>query len=173
MTGGSWHGQDARTTASLPKSCINRLTTVDVVPESETQTQVALLPSGTETILVAEDDPMVRRVAARILKEAGYAVVEASDGEDALRVFEENQEKVSLILLDVVMPKLNGHDVYQRLRGHHPDVKTVFCTGYAPEAVESNFLSGENIRLIQKPFSPRVLLCSVREALDESEGNSR
>jgi len=123
-------------------------------------------------ILVAEDDLMVRRVAARILREAGYTVLEASDGEDALRVFEENHESVSLVLLDAVMPKLSGHDVYLRLRGRYPEVKTVFCTGYAPETVDFSLLASENVRLLQKPFSPNALLRSVRETLDSKPVNS-
>lgn len=139
------------------------------VPEHEVEGQVA---RGPETILVAEDDPFVRQVAARILREAGYAVLEAIDGEDALRVFEENRETVSLVLLDAVMPKLSGHDVYQHLRDRHPEVNTVFCTGYAPETVDFSLLASENVRLIQKPFSPNALLRSVRETLDSKPVNS-
>lgn len=145
---------------------------VAAVPERKAEPQVAPCRGGTETILVAEDNPMVRQVATRILREAGYAVLGACDGEDALRVFEENRERVSLILLDAVMPKLNGHDVYQRLRERHPEIKAVFCTGYAPETMECAFL-GESIRLIQKPFSPNALLRSVREALDEGGRRSQ
>jgi len=122
---------------------------------------------GTETILLAEDEPIVRRLAVRILERAGYTVLAASDGEEALRLFEENGAVVSLVILDVVMPRLSGHEVYRRIKKASPDLKVLFCTGHDPETAQSNLIAEEHLRLIEKPFEAGTLLAAVREALDE------
>jgi PAS domain S-box-containing protein len=154
-------GKGATFTIYLPK--------VDQVAENEaTQAGTSAL-GGTETILLAEDEPMVRDITRRVLEKAGYTVFTAADGEEALRVFEDNRDAISLALLDVVMPKLSGHDVYRRIKAEKPETKTVFSTGYDPETARSGFTEEENVRLIQKPFEPDVLLNYVREILDERE----
>ena len=124
-------------------------------------------PGGSETILVAEDDPMVRNVAVRILEKGGYTVLAASDGQEALRIFGENRSAISLILLDVIMPKLGGHEVYRRIKAQYPEVKVIFASGYDPETNHSKLIFQENLRLIEKPFDASTLLCTVREVLDE------
>ena len=146
------------------------LPTVDVAADADDDQQKTDLPGGTETILVAEDEPVVRRLAVRILRQAGYQVLDASNGEEALRVYDKHREGISLLMLDAVMPGLNGREVYDRLRADNQDVKVVFCTGYDAKTARSGSIEVEGLHLIQKPFDPAALLCSVREVLDQDLG---
>ncbi len=140
-------------------------------PGGEKAEQDCVQPSssalfGDETILVAEDESMVRSFAVRTLEKAGYTVLAAADGEEALRRFEENRDLISLVILDAVMPKLSGHEVHRHIRQVAPDVKVVCCTGYDRETARSECLVRENVPLIQKPFSTQTLLSTVRQTLD-------
>jgi PAS domain S-box-containing protein len=121
---------------------------------------------GKETILVAEDEPTVRNLSVRTLERAGYTVLAAADGEEALRMFEENRSVISLVVLDAIMPKLTGHEVHLRIKQVSPEIRFVCCTGYDREIARADCLVHENVPLIQKPFTARTLLSTVREALD-------
>jgi PAS domain S-box-containing protein len=125
------------------------------------------VPRGRETILVAEDEPMVRSLAVRILERGGYRVLAASDGEEALRVFKENSRDISLTLLDAIMPTLTGHEVYRHIKAEYPGARVLFASGYDSETARSGFIFQERLRLIEKPFDADTLLRAVREALDE------
>jgi PAS domain S-box-containing protein len=125
---------------------------------------------GTETILVAEDQQSVRALARQILCGAGYTVIEATDGEEALEVYRENADKVGLVLLDVIMPKLYGRAVYEQIRIINPSVRVLFCSGYSANGVHTDFIASEQAMLIQKPYHPKDLLRAVRQALDGSPG---
>jgi CheY-like chemotaxis protein len=121
---------------------------------------------GQETILVAEDEPMVRDLAVRILTGAGYSVLVAADGAAAVELYEANAEHVSLVLLDAVMPKLTGHQAYDRIKLQNPNLPVVFCSGYDPETGQVKLLLDAGVRMVQKPFDPESLLRVVRESLD-------
>jgi len=125
---------------------------------------------GTETILVAEDEPLVRDTAVRILQQAGYVTLEAEDGEEAVRLFEENGENVSLALLDMVMPRMSGREAYLRMKQINPYVEAVFCTGYDPLANQVAAEACEEVELIEKPYQPEKLLHAVRQAIDAPLG---
>jgi PAS domain S-box-containing protein len=127
-------------------------------------------PGGHETILLAEDEPLVRHVAVRILSEAGYRVLAACDGEEAVRLFSENADDITLAILDVVMPKLNGRMVYQAIKCLKPDVNVIFCSGYDAETNCGDFAANEELQLIRKPFDPSALLRMVRTACDANPG---
>jgi CheY-like chemotaxis protein len=121
---------------------------------------------GQETILIAEDEPMVRELAVRILTAAGYSVLVAADGAAAVELFEAHADDIALVLLDAVMPKLTGHQAYDRIKLKNPYVPVVFCSGYDPEMGQVKLLVDEGVRMVQKPFDPDVLLRTVRVALD-------
>ncbi len=142
------------------------LPTVVAQCTTSTNTDSESVTGGTETILVAEDDPIVRALAVRTLRGAGYTTLSAADGHQAVRVFEQHVETIALALLDVVMPKLNGRDVYQRIVAVRPDVPVIFCSGYDPTTDQVGLHVDEDQRLLQKPFSPATLLRTVRERLD-------
>jgi two-component system, cell cycle sensor histidine kinase and response regulator CckA len=120
---------------------------------------------GNETILVAEDESLVRDIAVRILASAGYHVLVASDGHDALRVFDEHRADVALVLLDIVMPNMGGREAFQRMQKVRPDLRAIFATAYSPEEYALH-LGDEQLPVIDKPFDPDELLTRVRTALD-------
>jgi len=104
-----------------------------------------------------------------MLEKAGYATVQATDGEEAVRLLKERGEEVSLALLDVVMPKMSGRDVYRYIRQACPHVRTAFCTGYDRSAQQTGFIGeDEEVALVEKPFSSEALLRTVRDLLDDS-----
>ena len=121
---------------------------------------------GSETILIAEDDPMVRELAVRMLQGGGYQTITAADGEEAVRLFEENADRIALALLDVVMPRLGGRDAFHRMKAIKPTVQVIFCSGYDPDMAQVGFVMDDDLRLIQKPFDPQLLLATIREVLD-------
>jgi len=128
---------------------------------------------GTETILLAEDDQALQTLAARILESAGYTVLLASDGKEALDVFEKHAAEIDLCLLDVVMPKMGGKAVYDVLRQQHPGLLFLFSSGYSVDAIHTGFVLKEGIELIQKPYAPETLLRRIRQVLDTAQKDSR
>ncbi len=125
------------------------------------------VPRGTETILLAEDDEMVRELTEVFLERAGYTVLTAADGEEAWHLFEEHASEIDLALLDVMMPKLGGGAVFERIRAARPDVRVLFASGYSMDAIHTNFVLDKGFALIQKPCQRDDLLRKVRETLDE------
>ncbi|MBX7255149.1 MAG: PAS domain S-box protein [Candidatus Hydrogenedentes bacterium] len=123
---------------------------------------------GTETILVAEDDEGVRRLASRILSEAGYTVLWAANGVEAIERFTENRDRVRLLLLDVVMPVMGGKEALERIRLLSPDIPALFVSGYAEDAMHADFTLPEGMKLIRKPYMPDDLLATIRSILDSS-----
>ncbi len=123
---------------------------------------------GQETILVAEDEPMVRDLTVRILTRAGYTVLQAADGAEAVELFAAHASEISLAVLDAVMPKLTGHQAYERIRLINHHVPVVFCSGYDPETGQVKPLVEQGMHMVQKPFDPEVFLRVVREVLDAS-----
>ena len=120
---------------------------------------------GSETILLAEDDDAVRDLASRILRRAGYFVLEARDGEDAVAMFKRHASQVDLLFMDVVMPRMGGYDAFERIREISPDIRALFSSGYSENAVHTNFVLKQGVHLVQKPYSPNVLLRRIRQAL--------
>jgi two-component system, cell cycle sensor histidine kinase and response regulator CckA len=130
-------------------------------------TDERLEPRGSELILLAEDEPALRSLVSATLHDAGYRVIEAGDGEEAVRKFAEHASEVALVVLDVVLPRLDARQVYERMRLLCPDVKVLFTTGYAPESTRLGILFGEgSTPLLEKPFMPSVLAAKVRSMID-------
>ena len=140
---------------------------IDAESREDNSESPASSRGGSETILLAEDDPHVRNLTKVVLERAGYTVLPASDGVEALELFEGRRDEINLVLLDVVMPRLGGRAVYERIREIHPQCRVLFASGYSMDTVENEFLARENARLIQKPVSRDKLLRNVREVLDE------
>jgi two-component system, cell cycle sensor histidine kinase and response regulator CckA len=124
------------------------------------------VPTGTETVLLVEDDINVRNLCRRILEKGGYAVLTASDGEEAIGICDARGRDIDLALLDVVLPKLGGKAVYERVKDQYPRMRFIFASGYSANAVHTGFVLHEGVQLIQKPFTPEQLLRQVREVLD-------
>lgn len=143
---------------------------VDSEPDAtDADEQSSHLPCGTETVLLVEDDPLVRRFAVRVLRQLGYTVFEASDGEVALNILQKHEaDKIDLMLTDIVMPRLGGKTLADRVRFSKPTFKVLFTSGYAGEAVLNNKFTEENAPFLQKPFTPSSLARKVREVLDST-----
>ena len=121
---------------------------------------------GTETILVGEDDAGVRQLTRIFLEESGYSVIEAVDGDEAIAVFKDNQGRIDLVILDIVMPKKSGKSVADEIRVANPKIPVLFVSGYTANIIHQNGILEEGLNFISKPFSPEALLRKVREVLD-------
>jgi PAS domain S-box-containing protein len=122
---------------------------------------------GTETVLLVEDEASVRELAARILRQRGYRVLEAPNGAVAIVTAHQHVGPIQLLLTDVVMPDLSGPNLADRLRTVRPDMRTLFMSGYTDEAVVHHGVLAGVTALLQKPFTPGALAAKVREVLDE------
>ena len=129
-------------------------------PVSET------LPVGSETILLAEDEVMVRNLARKILARQGYRVIAAEGGHQAILAAQDPNLKIDLLLTDVVMPEMNGSQLYQTLAASRPRLKVLFMSGYTEDAVARHGVLDAGVNFVQKPFSVETLIRQVREALD-------
>ena len=121
---------------------------------------------GTETLLVAEDHDGLRQLALETLTKLGYNVIAASDGEEAVRAFRNHRDDIDLALLDVVMPKLNGPEIYLRISQERPDLPVIFATGYSADFALLHKVQQQGLPVLQKPYTARDLARKVREALD-------
>ncbi len=119
-----------------------------------------------ETILVAEDEPAVRDSMKTILKEFGYNVIEAVNGADALEKFKQDKHEIRLLVLDVVMPEMNGKEAYEEIKRLSPDIKAIFTSGYTADIIEKKTVLDKDAVFISKPILPNKLLLKIREALD-------
>jgi two-component system cell cycle sensor histidine kinase/response regulator CckA len=124
--------------------------------------------SGTETVLVVEDEAAIREIAKRILAAAGYQVLAARNGNDALALAETHSAPIHLVLTDVVMPELGGVALVERLHATRPELKVLYMSGYSDEAVAQRGKPGAPIHFVAKPFSADTLTRKVREVLDSA-----
>ena len=122
--------------------------------------------TGTETILVVEDDPLVREVTARSLRAGGYRVLSARDGEEALAIATNEGGRVDLLVSDVIMPGGHGPEVAENLRHRQSDLRVLYVSGYTQDAIAERGVLSPGIELLQKPFTPSTLLERVRLVLD-------
>jgi DNA-binding response OmpR family regulator len=120
-----------------------------------------------ETILFAEDDGILRKMIKETLTMVGYEVLDAEDGDDALRKFNEHRDRIQLIILDVMMPKRNGKEVYCELKKANPHIKTIFISGYPANLLDTKQMLERKYTFISKPFIIDEFLVKVREVLDE------
>lgn len=121
---------------------------------------------GSELVLIAEDHEGLRELARETLENLGYSVLTASDGEEAIRVFEVHRDEIDLLLFDVVLPKVNGPKAYARISTIKPGVPVIFATGYSPDISLLHEAQQQGLTVMQKPYVPRDLARRVREALD-------
>jgi PAS domain S-box-containing protein len=124
-----------------------------------------ILPAGSETVLLVEDEPAARAVAARVLRRQGYTVIEAANGEEALRVARDH-EKIHLLLTDVVMPRMGGPLLAEKLHALRSDLRVLFTSGYTDDAIIRHGARDSPLAFLQKPYTPGVLARKVREVLD-------
>jgi len=126
----------------------------------------AEVKGGSETILVLEDDADVRRMITKILSGQGYATLEASNGDDAIRVYDEHRDRIGLVIMDVVMPGKNGKEVFDEIARIDPRIKAIFMSGYTGDIVIDKGVQKDKVDFLQKPLSIPQLLATVRQVLD-------
>jgi len=124
------------------------------------------LTKATETVLLVEDADPLREMIKEVLESAGYLVIEAADPEQALTALGGHSEEISLILTDIVMPKMSGPELAARIQARRPGIRTLFMSGYSNEAVTRNGVLEEGTQFLQKPFTSDALLRKVRATLD-------
>jgi len=127
--------------------------------------QVRAMKGGTETVLLVEDEENVRLLVRRALQAKGYTVLEAQNGKDALRVARQHQGPIHLLMTDVVMPGMGGRELSERLIRLRGEMKTLYMSGYADDAIHHHGVLNPGTELLQKPFSADVLATKVREVL--------
>jgi two-component system, cell cycle sensor histidine kinase and response regulator CckA len=130
------------------------------------------IQSGTETILVVEDEPAVRELTCVLLEDAGYTVLESSGVEDAMETARDVQRKIDLLLTDVVMPRLDGRELANQMVLLRPDLKVLYMSGYSDDVILHRGVLTQGAVLVQKPFTKRTLLQKVRETLDSQVPDS-
>jgi DNA-binding response OmpR family regulator/nitrogen-specific signal transduction histidine kinase len=123
---------------------------------------------GAETILLVEDEELVRKASARILEGHGYHVLAASQGKEALQIAWQYTDDIHLLLTDVVMPGINGRELFEQLAEVHPETAVAYMSGYTDDSIVHHGVLEEGVAFVQKPFSPASLLRKIREILDSS-----
>lgn len=129
-------------------------------------TETSELPrGGSETILVADDDNILRKLASSVLCEFGYTVIVAEDGDDAIEKFKANKDVIGLLILDMIMPGKNGMEAYDEIKTLKPDIRTLFLSGYTADIIKEGILDTQ-FDFVMKPVSPIHLLKMIRVILD-------
>jgi len=136
---------------------------------SEAGSQSSMTHSGTETLLLVEDEPAIRALAGDILRRTGYKVLEARHGVEALLTGSQYLGTIDLLITDVIMPQMSGGEVAERLVHERPDMKVLYISGYTDDTIIHHGVVKEGTAFLQKPFSPDALIHKVRQVLDASE----
>ncbi|HIJ80841.1 MAG TPA: PAS domain S-box protein [Desulfuromonadales bacterium] len=144
---------------------------LEEAPPSENKLPENAIPeyTGNDVVLIAEDNDTTRTLTREILQEFGYIVIEAFDGEDALEKFRQQSTQIRLVILDVIMPKMNGREVYDEIRKVDSYKQVLFCSGYARDVVLQQGVLEEGMNYLPKPFTPKELLMKIREVLADAE----
>jgi len=132
--------------------------------KSETEDEGPEITRGTETILVVEDEAIVRRLVCETLASHGYDILEAESSYDAIRLASDHRDKIHLLLTDVIMPGMNGKDLYQKIAEINPSIKVLYMSGYTDDIIVHQGILNTGVRFIQKPFTLQVLIQKVRQA---------
>ena len=140
-----------------------------VVPEARTPVPAAKAANGSETILVVEDEPVLREMTRAILENSGYQIIEAASGKEALEVWNRRAGPIDLLLTDMMMPEgVSGMELAERLLGLQPDLKIIFTSGYTVHELDEDVLARTRGRFLQKPYSYERLSGTVRDCLDQT-----
>jgi CheY-like chemotaxis protein len=146
-----------------------RLAETASLAETEAHQQASLW--GSETILVVEDQDLVRNLACDILERYGYRVVEARSGAEAIALVQRYPETIHLLLTDVILPRMNGRALAEALQALRPGLRVLYTSGHPEEVIGEDAVLGPETPYLRKPYSPEDLAASVRKALGERVGS--
>jgi two-component system cell cycle sensor histidine kinase/response regulator CckA len=121
--------------------------------------------TGTGTILLVEDEDAVRMFSSRALRDKGYRVIEASNGESALEFIRKESDHIDLVITDVVMPKMDGPTLMTHIKEHNPNMKVIFISGYTEDSFRDSIANNSQVHFLSKPFNLKELSCKVKEVL--------
>ncbi len=152
-------GRGSTFTIYLPASPETSSAKINVKKKTENR-------QGSETILLVEDNRQVRELSLAILKQRGYTVLVAESGKDALEKLRQHKAPLHLVLTDVIMPGMNGKELFNKLSALRPGIKVLYMSGYAGNVIQHHGITGNGIHFIQKPFSVSTLASKVREVLE-------
>jgi CheY-like chemotaxis protein len=124
---------------------------------------------GTETILLVDDEDMIREVGQRMLEALGYRALSSAGGKEALEIYEKEQARIHLVILDMIMPAMSGAETFDRLKEINPSVKILLSSGYSVNGQASNLLERGCDGFIQKPFNLKELSVKIRSILDRKD----
>ncbi|HZV06746.1 MAG TPA: response regulator [Gemmataceae bacterium] len=139
---------------------------VETTPSPKSSAEHPTIPKGTETVLLVEDEDAVRSLSKIVLKACGYTVLEAGDGQEAVSIAQQHQGSIDLLLTDLVMPRMSGHQLAELLVQTRPHLRILFMSGYTDEAIRGHGQDQATVALLEKPFAPINLARKVREVLD-------
>lgn len=132
----------------------------------ETAAQRELNISGSETVLLVEDEGAVRQMTKQVLEELGYQVIEAENGPEAIRLNAAHNSEIDLLLTDVVMPRMSGRELADQLTSERPDLRVLYTSGYTEDAIIHHGVLDDGMAFLEKPFTPELVALKVREVLD-------
>jgi two-component system cell cycle sensor histidine kinase/response regulator CckA len=139
---------------------------VEAAAEKPAEMREPTIAAGTETVLLVEDEATLRMLVSEVLQDCGYTILEAQDGMEALRVSEEYQGPIDVLMTDVVMPNMGGRELAERISARRPDTKMIFLSGYTDDAVVRHGVLSADVAFLQKPFSSDALRQKIRTVLD-------
>ena len=125
---------------------------------------------GTGTVLVVDDEEIVRSLAKKMVEIAGFSVLTANDGEEAVRVYREHQNEIACVLLDLTMPKMGGEETFRAIRQISPNVRVILSSGYSEETAIGRFAGLGLAGFIQKPYQLDTMIATLREAVTGGHG---
>jgi CheY-like chemotaxis protein len=141
------------------------------LPEQPKASTSPIKSHGDETVLVVEDEAIVRDLACELLGILGYTALEAGDPDEAIAVCDQHEGKIHLLLTDVVLPKMDGKSLFDRIAPTRPEMKVLFMSGYTDDAIVHHGVLDRGVHFLQKPFTTEILARKVREALDDPSVN--
>ncbi len=124
------------------------------------------MPHGTDTILLVEDELLVRQLTRTMLTRLGYQVIEAASGNEALEKYREDINRIDLLITDVVMPGMNGRELQEAMRRLRPGIKTLFVSGYTDDVIANHGILEAGVHFVAKPFSSGKLASKIREVIE-------
>jgi DNA-binding NtrC family response regulator len=131
------------------------------------------LRKGTETILIVDDEEMIKDLARDILARYGYTVLTAGGGEEAVDVFRQHKKEIAVVVLDIVLPGVDGREVFRRIRELDPEAQVIIASGYNQERDANDLLREGAVRFVQKPYRIASLVGTVGEVIEKGKGFRR